>query len=257
MSETGVQAVGGADELTGLADREAFDSALERALARAASAGEELTLIFLDLDHFRTFNETYGRQAGDEVLRRVAEALLSACPDSATVARFAGQAFAVLLPGCRSRDSFPVAARFRRAVVEGKGTARVTVSAGIASYPTHAHSAQGLVSAADEVMYASKSRGRDRSTRSTRGSFYRSNERRTALGKEPVPRPEDRPSARKTKKAERAPAAAASVKRARNRDAPWPLRVTAHPPPSSLATTNTSRNIEAELRQIILARLAS
>jgi diguanylate cyclase (GGDEF)-like protein len=183
-----VQKMAETDALTGVANRRAFETAIEREVARAQRYGEELTLIMLDIDHFKNLNDTYGHQAGDEVLRRVGAAIRLACRESDTAARYGGEEFAVLLPACSRKESFAATARLRRLISNIDTVAPITVSAGIATYPAHAHTAQGLVRAADDALYESKRAGRDRATRSTRGNLHRSNERRKALGKPPLER---------------------------------------------------------------------
>jgi diguanylate cyclase (GGDEF)-like protein len=181
-----VQRMAETDALTGVANRRAFETAIEREVARAQRYGEELTLVMLDIDHFKSLNDTYGHQAGDEVLRKVGAAIRLSSRESDTAARYGGEEFAVLLPSCSRQESFTAAARLRRLISEIDAVAPITVSAGIATYPAHAHTAQGLVRAADEALYESKRAGRDRATRSTRGTYHRSNKRRRALGKEEV-----------------------------------------------------------------------
>jgi diguanylate cyclase (GGDEF)-like protein len=178
-----VQKMAETDALTGVANRRAFEVAIEREVARASRYGEELTLIMLDIDHFKNLNDTYGHQAGDEVLRKVGAAIRLSSRDSDTAARYGGEEFAILLPSCPRRESFSAASRLREMISQIDTVAPLTVSAGIATYPAHAHTAEGLVRAADEALYESKRAGRDRATRSTRGTYHRSNARRRALGK--------------------------------------------------------------------------
>jgi two-component system cell cycle response regulator len=181
-----VQKMAETDALTGVANRRAFETALEREIARSMRYGEELTLIMLDIDHFKNLNDTYGHQAGDEVLRKVGAAIRLYSRESDTAARYGGEEFAILLPSCTRRQSFTAASRLRELISQIDAVAPITVSAGIATYPAHAHTAEGLVRAADDALYESKRAGRDRATRSTRGAYFRSNERRRALGKPPV-----------------------------------------------------------------------
>lgn len=178
-----VQEMAETDALTGVANRRAFEVAIEREVARAMRYGDELTLVMLDIDQFKNLNDTFGHQAGDEVLRKVGAAIRMYSRESDTAARYGGEEFAILLPSCTRRQSFSAAGRLRKLISQIDTVAPITVSAGIAGYPAHAHTAEGLVRAADEALYESKRAGRDRATRSTRGTYYRSNERRRALGK--------------------------------------------------------------------------
>jgi diguanylate cyclase (GGDEF)-like protein len=184
-----VQRMAETDALTGVSNRRAFETAIEREVARATRYGEELTLIMLDIDHFKSLNDTYGHQAGDEVLRKVGAAIRLYSRESDTAARYGGEEFAILLPSCTRQQSFSAAARLRQLISEIDTVAPITVSAGIATYPAHAHTADGLVRAADDALYESKRAGRNRATRSTRGAYYRSNERRRTLGKPPIAPP--------------------------------------------------------------------
>lgn len=156
------------DGLTGLANRRTFERSLERELSRAARNGEPVTLMMVDVDHFKHFNDTYGHQAGDEVLRQVGAALENGSRDFDTPARYGGEEFAVILPACSSKESLKTGERLRTLVGSVDAVAPVTASAGVATYPVHATDAHDLIKAADEALYESKQAGRDRLTRSRR-----------------------------------------------------------------------------------------
>ena len=152
------------DGLTGIANRRAFDDALAREVSRAARTGDPLSLVLLDIDHFKRLNDTLGHQAGDEALRAVAGDLAQAVRLSDTVARYGGEEFAVLLPGLGAEDALATAERLR-----GGGDG-VTLSAGVAAYPDDAGDALSLVDAADRALYAAKRAGRDRAARASAAS---------------------------------------------------------------------------------------
>lgn len=157
------------DALTGLANRRTFESALEREMSRAARNGEQLTLAMFDIDEFKSLNDAYGHQTGDDVLKKVAAALAHTCRDFDTPARYGGEEFAVILPSCTTRESLAVAERLRASLSEIEGLPTpITASAGVATFPTHASDIQSLVKASDEALYESKRAGRDRVTRSRR-----------------------------------------------------------------------------------------
>lgn len=158
------------DGLTGLPNRRTFESVLEKELSRSARNGEPVTLMMVDVDHFKKFNDTYGHQTGDDVLRLVGAALANGGRDFDTPARYGGEEFAVILPACSSKESLAVAERLRAQVCKIETVAPVTASAGVATYPTHASDAASLIKAADEALYESKRAGRDRITRSRRRS---------------------------------------------------------------------------------------
>ena len=163
-----VERLANEDGLTGLANRRVFEEVLAREVTRSKRTYAPLSLVVFDVDHFKRVNDTYGHQAGDDVLRRVAQGLARAARDVDLVARYGGEEFTVILPDCSLDDAVRVAERMRSEMSEDKGLAGVTLSAGVAAMPFNAGDEEGLIAAADEAMYASKHAGRDRITRSTR-----------------------------------------------------------------------------------------
>jgi two-component system cell cycle response regulator len=156
------------DGLTGVANRRAFETVLAREVRRARRGGGLLSLVVFDVDHFKAVNDTYGHQAGDAVLRDIAQVLTAATRDVDIVCRYGGEEFAIVLPACGPGDAMRVAERVRRAVADHTDLAGVTVSAGVASLPAHAVDGEGIIAAADEALYRSKDDGRDRVTVSHR-----------------------------------------------------------------------------------------
>lgn len=163
-----VQKMADTDGLTGLANRRSFEKALDREISRSSRNGEPVTLMMVDVDHFKSFNDTHGHQAGDEILRLLGKALTQSCRDFDTPARYGGEEFAIILPSCSSGESLKVGERLRHLVSEMEAVAPVTASGGVATYPTHAGDAESLIKAADEALYEAKRAGRDRITRSKR-----------------------------------------------------------------------------------------
>lgn len=163
-----VQKLADTDALTGLANRRIFAQALDREISRASRNGDPVTLLMLDVDHFKKFNDTHGHQEGDEILRRVGAALKLGSRDFDLPARYGGEEFAVILPACSSRESLVVAGRLRDKLGEIDAIEPITASGGVATYPTHAQDAEGLIRAADEALYEAKRAGRDRLLRSRR-----------------------------------------------------------------------------------------
>jgi diguanylate cyclase (GGDEF)-like protein len=154
------------DELTGLPNRALFHDRLDHALASARRSGRTVAVIFLDLDHFKTVNDSLGHAAGDEVIRTVAERLASAVRPSDTVARVGGDEFVVCCPevGGPQRGA-EIAARLLQTVnepilLDGRSIT-ISTSAGIAIAGEH-DSAGDLLRESDTAMYAAKSRGRGR-----------------------------------------------------------------------------------------------
>ncbi len=149
------------DGLTGVANRRAFDAALDRELAIATRAGEPLAVVIIDLDHFKSLNDTYGHLAGDDVLRSVGAALRSSIRQGDIVARYGGEEFALVLPGTEAGDAVGIAKRVREALRRIDGPRAVTASLGIACRPHAGLTGAELLAAADTALYASKAGGRD------------------------------------------------------------------------------------------------
>lgn len=183
---TSLQRLATTDDLTMIANRRGFGIAMERELARSARLAEPLSLILLDLDHFKAINDEYGHPAGDEALRNVAAALTVACRDLDTAARYGGEEFAVLVPSCTPERALDVAERLRAAVAAAPGVTRMSASAGIATYPDHARSGEDLVAAADEALLLAKRGGRDRTVASSARPTSPVPHRRPATGPDPV-----------------------------------------------------------------------
>ena len=147
------------DPLTGLANRMTFADALDRELARAHRDGGEVTLVMIDVDHFKRLNDTRGHQAGDEVLRCTAATLREQQRVYDTAARYGGEEFALIAPGLSAHDAVATAERIRGAIADnGCG---VTASVGVATYPRDADGAEAVVAAADRALYQSKHAGRN------------------------------------------------------------------------------------------------
>jgi len=139
-----------------------FDESLHREVARAQRLDAPLSLLVLDVDHFKQVNDTYGHQTGDAVLREVAHALVANTKNFDVAARYGGDEFVVLLPGCSRDDAMRVAQRVRGEIAHQVGEAPVTISAGVATVPDNAVDAERLMAAADAALYDAKRTGRDR-----------------------------------------------------------------------------------------------
>ena len=159
------------DPLTGIANRRNFEEALDLEWRRARRAGSPLSLIMVDIDFFKMYNDTYGHQKGDECLRRVAKALAAALRRAGDlVARYGGEEFAIILPGTDSEHTNMLAESMRlqisdlRISHEGSTVSDVlTISLGCASMvPDGANTRSDLLSAADEALYVAKQEGRNR-----------------------------------------------------------------------------------------------
>jgi len=150
------------DPLTGLANRRVFEDSLPRELARARRAEAALSLVVLDIDHFKDVNDEHGHQVGDAVLREVGAALENNTKGFDVVARVGGDEFAVLLPGCLAGDAPIVAERLRRRAETEVHGRPVTLSAGYATLADHMVVGDDLVADADAGLYVAKRAGRSR-----------------------------------------------------------------------------------------------
>ncbi|GAC1469067.1 MAG: hypothetical protein NVSMB9_12450 [Isosphaeraceae bacterium] len=153
------------DGLTGLKNSRFFREALESAFAFAARRGLPLSVIMLDVDLFKSYNDTFGHPAGDEVLRSIGGLLLGRVRTHDVVARYGGEEFAVLLLGADQDVGRLLARRLSNAILEADWPLRrVTASFGIASMIAETPRAWALVEEADRALYQSKRSGRDRIT---------------------------------------------------------------------------------------------
>jgi diguanylate cyclase (GGDEF)-like protein/PAS domain S-box-containing protein len=172
--ETQLFALALTDSLTDLFNRRAFDEALEREWKRTLREGSEMSLLLLDIDHFKQFNDQYGHQAGDDCLRAVAAAVSEAVRVTDTVARYGGEEITVILSSTFTAGAAEVAEKIRAAVealqlpLEGipEGGSWVTVSVGVATALARVGGTmtmpESLLLAADNAMYKAKHEGRNR-----------------------------------------------------------------------------------------------
>jgi diguanylate cyclase (GGDEF)-like protein len=144
------------DDLTGLANRRAWDEALTRELVRARRESTPLSIGILDLDRFKDYNDVHGHQAGDRLLKQLAALWRDQLRATDMLARYGGEEFALALPGCDLSDATVLIERLR-----GATPAEQTVSAGLAVWDGD-ESAEALFGRADRALYAAKEAGRDR-----------------------------------------------------------------------------------------------
>ena len=157
------------DPLTQLANRKFFDSTLEKSIAEAVERNEALSLMLTDIDHFKTFNDSFGHLTGDQVLRLVAMSVKHNVKGKDTAARYGGEEFAVILPNTTLRAAVTVAEHIRRAVMAkelmkrstGENLGRMTISIGVATL-RKTDTGQSLIERADMCLYAAKRHGRNR-----------------------------------------------------------------------------------------------
>jgi len=154
------------DSLTGLYNRRYLDSTLERELARSKREGKSLALLMIDIDYFKTVNDTYGHQAGDEMLIRLAALLSDTARAEDIVCRYGGEEFLLLLPTMSLEKAKSRAEELRytfsaMVVTFGDFRLKATISVGVAAYPGHGASADELIRSADNALYKAKDSGRN------------------------------------------------------------------------------------------------
>lgn len=158
-----LQSLAVTDGLTGLHNHRAFQDHLEEQFQAAMRNKQPLALILMDVDHFKQYNDTYGHQAGDEVLRQVAQILLANVREGDFVARYGGEEFVVVLPRTDLESAVAVAERLRRAVESAEWQLRpVTGSFGVACIRPDMETRQELIEATDQALYQAKKNGRNR-----------------------------------------------------------------------------------------------
>ena len=157
------------DGLTGLHNHRHFQERLEQEIAGALRHGHPVSLIFCDLDHFKTYNDKNGHPEGDKLLRRVAQIMQQTTRGEEMVARYGGEEFVLLLPQTPIQGALAAAERLREAIANqefpGRQTqpgGRVTASLGVASCPPCGKTAKDLLKAADQAVYRAKAAGRNR-----------------------------------------------------------------------------------------------
>lgn len=153
------------DSLTGLPNKRAVADTIKRMFAQAARTDTRLSLLMLDLDHFKQINDRFGHPVGDQALADVGAAVRASLRDSDFAGRNGGEEFCILLPDTDADEAHIVAEKIRDAIAEialPGLDARLTASVGIAAYPTHAGTAERLERLADSTLYIAKRSGRDR-----------------------------------------------------------------------------------------------
>jgi diguanylate cyclase (GGDEF)-like protein len=156
------------DGMTNLFNRHFMEIALERELHRASRRRVSLALLMLDVDHFKSFNDTYGHEAGDIVLRNVAECMQQSVRSEDVVCRYGGEEFVIILPEISEEMAIERANAIRRNVTslhmkfKGEALRPISISIGLAMYPNPARNSIDLLRMADSALYDAKHAGRDR-----------------------------------------------------------------------------------------------
>ena len=152
------------DGLTELYNHRHFHERIDQEIARGSRFGTVFSLIMIDLDHFKTYNDNYGHLAGDEVLRKVGRCIQSSIRSVDLAFRYGGEEFAVILPATRLNDAYKAAERIRK-TIEAKastGVTPVTASLGISNWPIDGMTKEAVIGRADAALYQAKQAGRNR-----------------------------------------------------------------------------------------------
>jgi len=157
------------DGLTGLYNYRFFEETIRMEVRRAQRQGLPLSLLMIDLDHFKVYNDTHGHQMGDEVLKTVARIMKYRLRSTDFPCRYGGEEFAIILPGTGFEEAMKLAEEVRGLVEahpfpgeEKQPEGKLTISIGVATYPYHAEDEISLVRAADMALYTAKQKGRNR-----------------------------------------------------------------------------------------------
>lgn len=156
------------DPVTGLYNRRYLEESLEREISRARRQHQPLAIVMIDIDHFKHFNDTYGHEAGDAILAEVGKLLISEVRADDIPCRYGGEEFCLVMPGATldvaqaRAESLRLAVKSLRVNARGQTLGPITLSAGVACFPTHGLSSAAVVNAADAALYQAKSSGRDR-----------------------------------------------------------------------------------------------
>jgi diguanylate cyclase (GGDEF)-like protein len=156
------------DPLTGLFNRRYLEETLELDLSRARRSGSAVSVVMGDADHFKKFNDGFGHDAGDLVLRRIAEVMRANIRKGDLACRYGGEEFIIVLHAADTSEAAGRAEIIRRAIesmevtFRGQALGSVTISLGVATFPGHADDGAALISTADAAMYAAKRSGRNR-----------------------------------------------------------------------------------------------
>ena len=156
------------DQLTGMLNRREFDRILAEEEERSQRFGHPFSLVLIDIDHFKSVNDTHGHQVGDVVLQAVAKRLSNGLRTVDRAARFGGEEFALIIMQADRKAAMDAAVRACEAVaqtpipISADKSLAITVSAGVAEMPANAKNGAELVAASDKALYAAKARGRNR-----------------------------------------------------------------------------------------------
>jgi diguanylate cyclase (GGDEF)-like protein len=157
------------DRLTGLWNYGYFQHQLSEEVKRANRFNRHLSLLMIDIDHFKKYNDTLGHMAGARLLKEIADILKSSCREVDLVARYGGEEFAIILPETYKEKAYSSAERIRKLTAahpchyqDGQPSKRITISIGVSSFPQDSSNKEELISCADKALYVAKETGRNR-----------------------------------------------------------------------------------------------
>ena len=164
-----IKALSYTDGMTGLHNYRFFRLRIKEEMSRTRREGSFISLLIMDVDHFKNYNDTLGHPAGDEVLRKVSSILKKSVRDNDIVARYGGEEFAIILPGADKEGAFSLAERIRDKVEktefykeEVQPNGKITLSIGIGTFPEDAVTEDDLISNSDKALYHAKNTGRNK-----------------------------------------------------------------------------------------------
>ncbi len=155
------------DPLTRLFTRRYFNYKAEELIEYSINKNKKFSIIMTDIDHFKHYNDKYGHQVGDEILRKVANKIRELVGDKGIVARYGGEEFIILLPGFNSNQAYTLAELIRKKVEEMKIESkeffwRLSISLGVSTFPDDASTIDEIIACADAALYFSKTTGRNK-----------------------------------------------------------------------------------------------
>lgn len=150
------------DSLTGLWNHGYFQYLLGEELKKAALNKSHFTLLMIDMDNFKIFNDAYGHQSGDAIVREISKIFRDVSRKIDIIARYGGEEFAIILPDTKKEEAFILAERLRKAVENSQALKQLTISIGMSSYPDNGDSKEDLIATADKALYEAKSAGKNR-----------------------------------------------------------------------------------------------
>jgi len=157
------------DSLTGLWNHGYFQQKIDQLINKAKEETEPLSLVMIDIDDFKVFNDEYGHQQGDSALKKIAKILKDTSRKLDYVCRYGGEEFAIILPKAGIEDAMHIAGRINNSVSNfsfslepGASTQKITVSIGVATLPNHANNKSELIKAADKALYEAKNSGKNK-----------------------------------------------------------------------------------------------